>query len=285
MIPETLIYSSATGRNACNGDSGGPSFWVSGGVEYLAGVTSSGDDACMLDDTQQRSDQPYIDQFIQAQIDAFEGNDPCRSNGICDESCNTGGQLGDPDCAQNHCGADGVCAEACVAPRDPDCEALDSNNCGDNGVCDLTCPSDPDCIRDCAAEGNCIPRCPTPDPDCAGDGGTRDAGVADAPPADAVHMDVGGPEVAAPDVVDRDVVVVVDANPSSGADAAFDVGGTLDARSTPSPDVGEPASGCSCRAASGERSAPLASLFVVCALLACKGRRRQRRSYSHKHIL
>ena len=76
----------------------------------LAGVTSSGDDACMLDDTQQRSDQPYIDQFIQAQIDAFEGEDPCRADGVCDETCNSNGQLGDPDCAANHCGADGICA-------------------------------------------------------------------------------------------------------------------------------------------------------------------------------
>jgi MYXO-CTERM domain-containing protein len=173
MIPETLIYASVAGRNACNGDSGGPSFWIGGGVEQLAGVTSSGDDPCMLDDTQQRTDQPYIDQFIQANIDAFENMDPCRSDGMCNESCNMNGQLGDPDCAANHCGADGICAEACVAPRDPDCYAADSDNCGDNGVCDLRCPSDPDCVRMCGADGNCIPNCPTPDPDCsAGTGGS-----------------------------------------------------------------------------------------------------------------
>src|SRR5690349_14850118 len=150
-IPETLIYTSTyMGRNACNGDSGGPSFFVYGGVEYLGGVVSSGDDACMVDDTQQRSDQPYIDGFIQAQIDANEGTDPCRSNGVCDETCNTNGQVMDPDCQAAHCGADGLCAEACVAPRDPDCASVDSDNCGDNGVCDLKCASDPDCTRDCA---------------------------------------------------------------------------------------------------------------------------------------
>ena len=98
-IPDTLIYATSKGRMTCNGDSGGPSFWVNGGVEYLAGRRSSGDNACMLDGTQQRSDQPHIDRFIQMQIDANEGNDPCRSNGVCDETCNTGGQLGDPDCA------------------------------------------------------------------------------------------------------------------------------------------------------------------------------------------
>jgi hypothetical protein len=153
-IPETLIYATAHGRNACNGDSGGPSFFVYGGVEYLAGVVSSGDDACVLDDTQQRSDQPYIDTFIQAQIDANEGMDPCRSNGVCEETCNVNGQVGDPDCAAAHCGADGICSEACVAPRDPDCATVDSDNCGDNGVCDLQCASDPDCTRDCAGRGH-----------------------------------------------------------------------------------------------------------------------------------
>ena len=116
-----------------------------------------------------------LDAFLQAQIDAFEGNDPCRSNGVCDETCNTGGELGDPDCAASHCGADGICAEACVAPRDPDCAARDASNCGDNGVCDLGCPSDPDCARDCGADGNCIPGCSPPDPDCAG--GASDAGT------------------------------------------------------------------------------------------------------------
>jgi hypothetical protein len=209
-IPDTLIYATAHGRNACNGDSGGPSFWVQGGVEYLAGVVSSGDDACTLDDTQQRSDQPHIDRFIQAQIDANEGTDPCRSNGVCDETCNANGQLGDPDCAANHCTADGICAEACVAPRDPDCLPLDSSNCGDNGVCDMACvPTDPDCVRYCGAEGNCIPNCPTPDPDCAAqDGGappTSDAGTTDAGgggSTDSSVRDAGVPDTAVPPTSD-----------------------------------------------------------------------------------
>src|SRR5262249_29651724 len=206
---------------------------------------------------------------------------PCRSNAACDETCTTGGQLGDPDCAAAHCGADGICAEACVAPRDPDCAPLDSSNCGDNGVCDLTCPSDPDCIRDCAAEGNCIPGCPTPDPDCAGDAGARDAGRADAT-TDVVQVDVAGPEVTAPDVIDRDVGA--DATLDAGSPPpVFDAGATVDARSAPVPEG--TTSGCACRAASGERSARFAPLLVACALLACKGRRRERRRYSHNDAL
>jgi hypothetical protein len=186
MIPETLIYAQRSGQGTCDGDSGGPSFWIGGGVEYLAGVTSAGDPSCALDDIQQRSDQPYIDQFIQAQIDAFEGNDPCRANGVCEESCNTGGQLGDPDCAANHCGADGICAQACVAPRDPDCPRTDAS-CADDGICDPSCASDPDCVRECGLDDNCIPGCPSPDPDCtaplctrgapSGDGGCQMGGV------------------------------------------------------------------------------------------------------------
>jgi hypothetical protein len=281
MIPETLIYSSVSGRNACNGDSGGPSFWVSGGVEYLAGVTSSGDDACVLDDTQQRSDQPYITQFIQAQIDAFEGNDPCRSDGACDETCNTGGQLGDPDCAARHCGADGICAEACVAPRDPDCAALDASNCGDNGVCDLACPSDPDCIRDCKAEGNCIPNCPTPDPDCAGappDAGASDAASRDAAAtpdvvgADAISLDASPPDAGSSDDAGGEA-----GPPSSERDAgaAPEAGPVWDgAAGAPGPRPAD--GGCGCRSAGPRGPFRAAGSLAVAIALAALARRAKR---------
>jgi MYXO-CTERM domain-containing protein len=169
-LPAELFYfvdTETMQRNTCNGDSGGPAFFVEHGVEWLIGVTSSGDASCALDGADQRADQPYIDDFIQPQIDAFEPGDPCRSNGVCDETCNHDGQVGDPDCAAAHCGADGLCAEACTAPLDPDCSAIAAGNCGDNGVCDPTCPTDPDCARQCGAEGNCIPGCG--DPDCTGE--------------------------------------------------------------------------------------------------------------------
>jgi Trypsin len=168
-LPETLFYyvdTKTMGRSACNGDSGGPSFFITEGVETLAGVTSSGDAECTLDGSNQRSDQPYIDGFIQAHIDEFEPDSNCKNDGACNESCNQNGQLGDPDCAFAHCAADGICAEACVAPVDPDCSAIAADNCGDNGVCDPKCDSDPDCSRYCGAEGNCVDGCETPDPDC-----------------------------------------------------------------------------------------------------------------------
>lgn len=168
-LPAELFYyvNTETGSRAtCSGDSGGPAFFVEGGVEWLAGVTSAGDERCVVDGSNQRSDQPYIDDFIQPYIDELEGDDPCRSNGVCDESCTTAGAVGDPDCAAAHCGVDGVCAEACAAPIDPDCVAA-GDDCADNGRCDPSCaPVDPDCARQCGAEGNCLPDCATPDPDC-----------------------------------------------------------------------------------------------------------------------
>jgi hypothetical protein len=222
-LPETLWYylnSETGGRNACNGDSGGPGFFVTRGVETLAGVTSSGDASCMLDGTDQRSDQPYIDGFIQEHIDDFEGADnACRSNGVCDESCNLDGQLGDPDCAFDHCGADGICAEACVAPLDPDCTAIAADNCGDNGVCDPTCDTDPDCVRDCGAEGNCLTDCATPDPDCTP---ASPPDAAPVPTPDAAPPGPGEPDAAPP------------------GPGQVDAGGNGE-------DLGASGSGCSCR--------------------------------------
>lgn len=166
LTPELFYFldTETQGRSTCNGDSGGPAFFVEHGVEWLIGVTSSGDAGCTLDGADQRADLPFVTDFIQPHLEQFEAGDPCRADGTCDEACTADGQLGDPDCAAAHCAADGVCAEACTAPLDPDCTAIAAGNCGDNGVCDPTCPTDPDCTRQCGAEGNCIPGCD--DPDC-----------------------------------------------------------------------------------------------------------------------
>jgi Trypsin len=118
-IDATMFYYRVARRNTCNGDSGGPAFVVRGGVERLAGVTSFGDAACVVDGVQSRADAPQIAAFLQPVIDEFEGGDACRSDGACVEACNAGGQVRDPDCAAEHCGRDGLCAESCV--RDPDC--------------------------------------------------------------------------------------------------------------------------------------------------------------------
>jgi MYXO-CTERM domain-containing protein len=143
-IDETMFYFRVPKKNTCDGDSGGPAFVVRSGVERHAGTTSYGDGPCKVDGVDQRTDLPNIMAFIQATIDQFEGSDPCRNDGVCDESCNTGNALVDPDCAPNHCGADGMCVLSCVDPPDPDCTGVD--HCGADGVCDPSCAGDVDCL-------------------------------------------------------------------------------------------------------------------------------------------
>ncbi len=143
-IDASQFYYRVPSKNTCDGDSGGPAFLPRGHVERLAGATSYGDGPCRVDGVDARTDLPEITAFIQPMIDAFEGMDPCRADGVCDESCNTGGQLRDPDCAPNHCGADGICVLSCVDPPDPDCAPALA--CGADGVCDPRCGGvDPDC--------------------------------------------------------------------------------------------------------------------------------------------
>jgi len=141
-IDETMFYYRPTGKNTCFGDSGGPSFVARAGVERVAGTTSTGDAACAIDGVNQRTDAPAIASFIQPTLDLLEGNDACRSDGMCNDACNVG-VLVDPDCAEQHCVADGLCVLSCVAPVDPDCAV---ERCGPDGACDPSCmPADPDC--------------------------------------------------------------------------------------------------------------------------------------------
>jgi MYXO-CTERM domain-containing protein len=142
-IDKTMFYYKVAHKNTCDGDSGGPAFVVRNKVERLAGATSSGDADCTIDGTDARTDAPIIAAFIQPTIDLFEGESPCRADGVCNEPCNVGNQLVDPDCAEDHCGADGMCVLSCAAPLDPDCTGKD--HCGLDGVCDPACPADPDC--------------------------------------------------------------------------------------------------------------------------------------------
>ncbi len=144
-IGPTQFYYRYPHENTCNGDSGGPAFVPRDHVERLAGSTSLGDLRCQRDGVDARTDAPQIAAFIQPYIDAFEDMDPCRADGVCNESCNVDHKLVDPDCAPDHCGADGICVLSCVDPPDPDCAPVD--HCGPDGVCDPTCsPSDPDCL-------------------------------------------------------------------------------------------------------------------------------------------
>lgn len=148
-VPISEYYVSYLGSSSspCFGDSGGPAFHVSAGVEHAAAVASwVGDDFCSTFGAHTRADQTMITNWLQGVLDSFEPNGPCKNDGACNEMCNVDGEVGDPDCHQNHCAADDICALACVAPLDPDCANIAIDHCGADGVCDLTCPlPDPDC--------------------------------------------------------------------------------------------------------------------------------------------
>jgi hypothetical protein len=131
-LNDTLFYYWTPGKSPC-GDQGGPAFLVRNGVEHVAGVISKATTSrCEGDGVSARTDQPEIDDFLQAAIDDLEAGDPCRADGVCDDSCNTD-QIVDPDCAERHCGRDGVCALACVDPPDPDCAELSGEESGGGG--------------------------------------------------------------------------------------------------------------------------------------------------------
>ncbi len=212
-IDATQFYYAVPNKNTCNGDSGGPAFAVRGGVERHAGTTSFGDQACEVDGVQARTDLAAINGFIQARIDQFEGTTACRNNGVCDESCNTGGQVWDPDCQEFHCAADELCAIACVAPADPDCTGV--NLCGANGVCDPTCTTtDPDCGDLCP--GGCADAGTSPMIDAGTPPPPIDAAPPPPPPIDAA---VPGAPDAAPPAPTADAAPVIpsaDAAPGGG---------------------------------------------------------------------
>lgn len=110
--PDLVAYGQA-GEATCQGDSGGPNFVTVDGVEYVAGITSFGDEGCTAAaGTRVDRYTSYITSYVD------NGGAACIDDGICESSCLTP----DPDCAATQCGADGTCQRACGA-RDPDCVA------------------------------------------------------------------------------------------------------------------------------------------------------------------
>ena len=148
-IDSTQFYFQVLNKNTCTGDSGGPGLVVRNRVERHAGITSFGDDECAYDGVVARTDAARM-SWIQGNIDAWEPNGPCRSDGVCGAGCVSSaaaplGRMEDPDCADQHCGADGVCVISC-SPVDSDCQSLGIDACRPDGVCRPGCASpDVDC--------------------------------------------------------------------------------------------------------------------------------------------
>ncbi len=139
-VTSALIESGGSGKQTCNGDSGGPAFMTLPGTttETLVGVVSFGDQNCSYYGADGRVDLGA--QWIKTTMDAWE-QPTCAADGRCLPGCTPV----DPDCA---CAADGQCTAECVMPElDPDCPKA----CGHDGVCATEfCPRPDD---DCVAAG------------------------------------------------------------------------------------------------------------------------------------
>jgi V8-like Glu-specific endopeptidase len=141
QVSLALLESGAQGKQTCHGDSGGPGLMVMPGspLEKLVGVVSFGDQNCNQygQDGRVDVDLPWIKQTM-APWEAPT------------------------------CGTDGKCVPGCT-PVDQDCACLA------DGVCSAECSDllkDPDCPRDCAADGICsLSVCPRRDVDCVEPGG------------------------------------------------------------------------------------------------------------------
>jgi hypothetical protein len=177
---DTTFTFEAASAQTCHGDSGGPALVTFEGeaVEYLAGVTSSGDGDCTASGTEMRVDA-FLTDFIRPFVE--ETADGSRTLGQrCDDdrACATGLCVTAPDDADVH-----YCSAVCTA--DADCGAvMRCTAVGPARRCTFPpptprafgapCASDVDCESQLCARSasdtsrTCSLRCfPTNDPPCA----------------------------------------------------------------------------------------------------------------------
>ena len=158
----------------CSGDSGGPAFIVREGREYVAGITSYGDEDCRYYGCSTKVDEfeQFIVGFVGGELGApCSADDMCNSghctDGVCCESecsgecrgCNVGGQWGHcvplPDGAAcpdgNLCNGDETCQQGQCQPGQPlDCHV--ANRC----VTD-SCDPQQGCVYTPLADGTPCP--------------------------------------------------------------------------------------------------------------------------------
>lgn len=135
VYPTLVRMGNGTSKGICQGDSGGPTFMTfTDGVERVIGVHSFTASQTCTDGADSRVDayQGFVQQWLN-------------------------------DRESPTCGEDGRCATGCPS-LDLDCV------CSANGQCTTACPDllkDPDCPKDCVANGICsLQACPAPDTDC-----------------------------------------------------------------------------------------------------------------------
>ncbi len=122
--PNTICQDQDPG-GPCSGDSGGPALIVRNGQEYVAGITSYGDQYCT-----QFGCSTKVDEFESFIVDFVGGvpGAPCNSSADC-----LSGYCVDGVCCQTPCA--GVC-EACDLTGDGTCVTVpDQTPCPDNDLC------------------------------------------------------------------------------------------------------------------------------------------------------
>jgi len=110
-----------TGKNTCNGDSGGPALMDLGNGIEVVGVTSYGDAACAVDGYNTRTDvfADWIAAYVAGGTPDADDIGPVADGGDTGPSSGGGGGGGDL-CAELGWYGDDVCDEDCAKP-DPDC--------------------------------------------------------------------------------------------------------------------------------------------------------------------
>lgn len=143
----------------CSGDSGGPALVSRGGTEYVAGVTSYGDEACIMFGCGTKVDafQPWIDGFVAGKIGSA-----CETHLECDSGWCAEGVCCDRDCggACSSCinpGEIGVCISLADDSPCPDGDACNGQEVCADGLCihtqPLDCFDDNDCTSDACTPG------------------------------------------------------------------------------------------------------------------------------------
>jgi V8-like Glu-specific endopeptidase len=157
-----LLHIGTTGKDSCNGDSGGPALMTLNGVETIVGVTSFGDQNCTGGGYYTRIDDygAFISQYVGACTPMCAGK-ICGPDG-CGGTCGacTGGQACNatgtgctcaPQCAGKNCGGDG-CGGTCGS-------CGPNETCGAGGVCMTGCT--PQCNGKACGPNGCGGSCGT----------------------------------------------------------------------------------------------------------------------------
>jgi uncharacterized protein (TIGR03382 family) len=152
----TICYDQVPG-GPCSGDSGGPAFVWRGGVEYVGGITSYGDENCV-----QFGCSTKVDAFQQEIVDFMGGENgaPCTGAADCDS-----GFCVDGVCCESACAGEcqvcnlapaGTCQTAPNGTPCPDADLCDGEETCQSGSCQPSAPLNCDDQNPCTSD-SCSP--------------------------------------------------------------------------------------------------------------------------------